>query len=246
MRVLVTGSEGFIGRRVMRLLEAEGHEAVGCDLDQSVLNPDFAADVDAAIHLAADKYAGHGEEHPHRVSMLNIDGTHNVVKAVPRVVLASTCKAAAPVTCYGASKLIAERIVLNAGGVVVRLVNVLGSSGSVADLWDRLPLGEPLPVTDTKRMFIDADQAAAMFVRALDLEPGRYGPNLPESLTLTQLAKRLYPARKQKRIELRRGDRPVERLLNDFEVSVPLDGELVRIYDRWERVDVPRTLEAVA
>src|SRR4051812_30487877 len=123
----------------MRLLEQRGHEAVGADLDRSVLSPGFASDADAAVHLAAHKFAGMGEELPEEVAHLNIVGTGNVVRAVPKVVLASTCKAAAPITCYGASKLIAERIVLNAGGTVVRLVNVLGSSGSVTQIWDALP-----------------------------------------------------------------------------------------------------------
>ena len=244
MRVLVTGSNGFIGQRVMALLDHHGHEAVGADLDHSVLSPGFASDADAAIHLAAHKHAGHGEEHPAEVAELNITGTANVVRAVPKVILASTCKAAAPVTAYGASKLIAERVVLNAGGSVVRLVNVLGSTGSVLEIWERLPKDQPLPVTETVRMFITPERAAEMLVQALGLEPGRYGPDRPETLTLTELANRLYPGRKTRRMSLRRGDRPVERLLNDLEVGVPVGDGLVRIFDRWERHQ--RRLEVAA
>lgn len=38
LRVLVTGSNGFIGQKVMRLLAVQGHEPVGADLDHSVLS----------------------------------------------------------------------------------------------------------------------------------------------------------------------------------------------------------------
>jgi FlaA1/EpsC-like NDP-sugar epimerase len=152
-------------------------------------------------------------------------------------VLASTCKAAAPITAYGASKLIAERVVLNAGGTVVRLVNVLGSSGSVTDIWDEVPDEDPLPVTDTRRMFISPDKAAELLVRALELEPGRYAPVPRGPMSMFQLAAVRYPNRSTRQVPLRRGDRPVERLMNDYETPVPMDGDLVRIVDCWEHVE---------
>lgn len=238
MRILVTGSNGFLGQRVVALLEDRGHEPVGADLDHSVLSSGFAADVDVAIHLAAHKHAAHGEEFPAEVAELNIQGTANVVRTAPRVVLASTCKAAAPVTCYGASKLIAERIVLNAGGTVVRLVNVLGSSGSVTEIWGRLPADVPLPVTETERMFVTPENAARMLVDAVEFPAGRYGPRDPEWFTLKRLAGELYPGRPQVRMSLRRGDRPIEQLTNQYETTVPFNDSFVRVFDRWESREV--------
>jgi FlaA1/EpsC-like NDP-sugar epimerase len=160
-------------------------------------------------------------------------GTGNVVRAVPRVVLASTCKAAAPITCYGASKFIAERAVLNAGGSVVRLVNVLGSAGSVTEVWDAVPEGEPIPVTNCDRMFMDPDHAARLLVGALDRPSGRYGPNGVVSVHMDVMARRLHPNRKKIRVPLRNGDRPVERLSNEYERIVVLDRETVEIQDLW-------------
>jgi hypothetical protein len=43
----------------------------------------------------------------------------------------------------------------------------------------------------------------------------------------------LYPGRPTYRCPLRRGDRPVERLLNDYETATPVSDSLVRIDDCW-------------
>jgi FlaA1/EpsC-like NDP-sugar epimerase len=221
-------------------LEAKGHTPIRFDLPCDVMDPFSLAcfgwadvTVDACIHLAADKYAAHGEEQPYRVADLNITGTQNVVDAFPRVILASTCKAAAPITCYGASKLIAERIVLNAGGSVVRLVNVLGSSGSVTEIWAKVPEDEPIPVTNTERMFMQPHHAARLLVDALDLPPGRYAPNNTPTVHMGVVARRLYPGRKTVRIPVRNGDRPVEQLTNEWERRVVLDDRTVEIVDYW-------------
>lgn len=236
MRVLVTGSRGFLGALVMERLWDRGYNIEECDIQEDVLSPRWKTTADAAIHLAADKYAVNGESRPWPVTELNVRGTIRVTDMVPRVVLASTCKAASPITCYGASKLIAERVTLNAGGVVVRLVNVLGSAGSVTEIWDEVPEGEPLPVTDCTRLFITPDQAAAALMDALDAPSGRYRPKGTKAMHMLDLAEELYPGRPTVKVPLRRGDRPAERLTNEYERLGPgPDGSsLVRIYDAWE------------
>ena len=139
------------------------------------------------------------------------------------------------VTCYGASKLIAERIVLNAGGWVLRLVNVIGSSGSVVDLWDDME--SPLPVTDCKRMWISPNRAVDLFLRALDFEPGRYAPQVGPPTAVAALAETYFPNHKYDPVPLRRGDRPVERLVGEYETAVDSYSGTVRIYDCWEDLD---------
>ena len=236
MRILVTGSDGFIGRRVCELLV--GHELVTCDVSDNILSAEWVERTgrekfDGCIHLAANKYATVAEDYPEDVADLNIRGTANVVRAAGcPVVLASTCKAADACTVYGASKLIAERIVLNAGGTVVRLVNVVGSTGSVLDIWDQID--GPLPVTDCERMWIGVDRAATMFVQALAFEPGRYGPTVKPPSPVANLARLYYPDRELDPIPLRRGDRPVERLVGEYETAKAWGARFVRIYDCWE------------
>jgi FlaA1/EpsC-like NDP-sugar epimerase len=243
LRVLVTGSRGFVGQLVMAELERRGHTALACDVDEGAgdILSEFwdPPQCDAVIHLAADKYAGVGEEFPARTADLNVRGTQHVVdnRWDARVVLASTCKAAAPITCYGASKLIAERIVLNAGGTVLRLVNVLGSSGSVTDVWDDVPESEPLPVTECVRMWMRASDAARLLVRALGLYPGRYAPARSgyRERTPEDVAAELYPGREVVTVPLRRGDRPIEKLTNEYEQRVGTGSSFDQILDVWER-----------
>lgn len=234
MKVVVTGSQGFIGNLVMAQLREQGHVPLECDVDDDVMSHEWRTEADAAIHLAAEKYAIRGEERPVGTAALNIIGTERVTERVPRVVFASTCKAAAPITCYGASKLIAERIVLNAGGTVVRLVNVWGSSGSVSQIWENVPRDQPLPVTDSKRMFMRPEEAAWILVHALGLPSGRYGPTRYESWDMHHLAAFMWPRRETVTIPLRRGDRPVERLTSDYEIVEHFEDGVVRIYDPWE------------
>ena len=75
---------------------------------------------DALFHAAAYKHVPMMEENPVAAVHNNVLGTRNLVEAalaagLRRLVLISTDKAVDPVSVYGASKLLAERIVLNRG-----------------------------------------------------------------------------------------------------------------------------------
>jgi FlaA1/EpsC-like NDP-sugar epimerase len=245
MIVLVTGSDGHLAGHVIPLLKQRGHKVCRMDLPDYDVT-DLAAfrrfvGADACIHLAGLKYADRAELDPLPTVDVNVRGTANVVAVFgARAVVASTCKAADPETVYGASKLIAERIALEAGARVVRLVNVLGSPGSVTDIWAQVPPDEPLPVCDATRLFMDADTAARLFVDALDWPTGRYAPLAPRWLTLDQLAHRLYPGRPTDRVPLRRGDRQYERLRAACERGAPFwrATDVVRIAGQHDPVSV--------
>jgi len=224
MYVLVTGAAGSLGSALTERLRSEGHHVVETDVcwdgagHLDVTNEDrvhayvgkYGPDV--IYHLAADKHAPEGELDPARVARINLDGTRNIVEAAQgaKVICASTCKAANPETAYGASKLIAERIVLNAGGVVCRFYNVRETSGNVFRLWESLPESDPIPWTDCWRYFISLDQAIDLLVRALDLPSGRYTADPGMAQHMGKVAKALYPDRALKEIPARRGDRKTE------------------------------------
>jgi FlaA1/EpsC-like NDP-sugar epimerase len=93
-------------------------------------------DFDVVYHAAAMKHVVICEENPLEAVKTNIIGTQNVVDlakkyGVQKLINISTDKAVNPCNVMGATKLIGERIVLNANYTSVRFGNVAGSRGSV-------------------------------------------------------------------------------------------------------------------
>jgi FlaA1/EpsC-like NDP-sugar epimerase len=220
--ILVTGAAGSVGVELCKRLRDLGHERV---IETDIETMDVTNEQQVRLilerkrprviyHLAGAKHAPDGELDPWHVCNVNAVGTRNVLehRGEAKVVLASTCKACDPETAYGASKLIAERMVLNAGGTVVRFFNIPEAEGNVFRLWESLPFDEPLPVTDCRRYFVPMDEAVDLLVLALELVPGRYAPQPGASWHMEQKARELYPNRQHISIPRRRGDRREEPL----------------------------------
>lgn len=100
--------------------------------------------IDIVFHAAAMKHLVVCENEPIECANTNVRGTNNLMRLcikfrVPKAVTISTDKAASPTSVMGASKLIAERITLNADSLTdnkqrfccVRFGNVANSRGSV-------------------------------------------------------------------------------------------------------------------
>lgn len=114
------------------------------------------------VHAAALKVVPWLEYNVTEAIETNVNGTRNVVEAciasrVLKAVLLSTDKACGPISTYGVSKAMAEKLFVNgnalAGGrtafSVVRYGNVTGSNGSVVPLWRPIAArGRPMPLTD--------------------------------------------------------------------------------------------------
>ena len=161
---------------------------------------------DTVVHAAALKRVDAVSYNPGEVVKTNVVGTENVVNAalaagVTRLVFISSDKAVAPLNIYGASKALAEQIVVSANTytyprglrcAVVRYGNVLGSRGSVVHRWrDQVAMGIPLMLTDARmtRFIITLSAAVRYVLDVLDrIEGGEiFVPVLP-SVRLMDLA----------------------------------------------------------
>lgn len=236
-RILVTGAAGSLGSALIPALDEAGHTVTGVDISQvDVRNANevwFAVssfDPTLIFHLAAMKHAPNGETDPAEFAAVNVSGTFNVLQAAEqcdaRVILASSCKACDPETVYGASKLIAERMVLNAGGSVARFFNIPESSGNVFELWRNIPEDEPIPVTQCTRYFQSLKQAVGLLVALVVAPAGRYCIDPREARWMDEVAHDLYPGRAQRHMSPRRGDRLHEPLCAEHERMS--DGGIVR------------------
>jgi len=133
---------------------------------------------DIIFHCAAHKHVPLIEKNPVEGIENNVFGTKNLVETaikheVKRFVLISTDKAVSPKCIYGASKHIAEKIVIQAdcqktACMVVRFGNVLGSRGSIIPLFTRqIQSGGPLTITDKEvsRYFMTIPEAVSLVLR---------------------------------------------------------------------------------
>lgn len=256
MRILVTGALGAIGTHLVPELQRRGHTVSPTDIDTLDVRTPISewpswipgSRAEAIVHLAGAKHAPEGETDPAETARTNIVGTENVLAYAAtigaRVITASTCKAADPETVYGASKLVAERMTLNAGGTVVRFFNVPESGGNVFRLWEQLPPDQPIPVTDCCRYFISIDRAVALVLSALHLPAGRWTVDPGEPEWMRDVAARLYPGRAQVELPRRRGDRRVEPLHAAAEHVEPVLGGLLRIIGAHDHAPLPARLAA--
>jgi FlaA1/EpsC-like NDP-sugar epimerase len=236
IKILVTGANGSIGSALVPVLNSFGNaEVLATDIEgtheyldvtdfQSVLGVVNKFNPDYIINIAGAKHAPDGEHETFKTLSINTLGTKNLIDAMPShcvLILTSTCKATNPEVVYGASKLIAERMTLNAGGRVARFYNVVESSKNVFEIWNEVPTDEPINVVETcSRHFISIHEAVGLMLYLL-MEDGNKNARFivhPSAIRkMDDVAEALYPSRLKVCIPPRRGDRLSERMQSTAE-----------------------------
>jgi len=120
MKILITGSSGFVGGHLSKRLK-DKHEIIPYDLkegkdilDERMLNEHMKS-VEVVVHLAALVSQPESWKKPREYFQTNVVGTHKVVETaikngVPRVIYTSSAAIYDPITPYGISKRWGEDI----------------------------------------------------------------------------------------------------------------------------------------
>jgi UDP-N-acetylglucosamine 4,6-dehydratase len=146
--------------------------------------------VDYIVHAAALKQVPAAEYNPFECIKTNIYGTQALIlsaikNGVKKIIGLSTDKACNPVNLYGATKLCAEKLLINANQYsdisktnfsVVRYGNVIASRGSVVPYFkDFILQGKkklPLTHTEMTRFFISLNDAVIFVLEGLKRQFG--------------------------------------------------------------------------
>ena len=205
---------------------------IGDIRDQTRLSRAFEG-VDYVIHAAALKQVPACEYNPIEPIKTNIYGAGNIIDAaierqVKKVIALSTDKATSPTNLYGATKLVMEKLLIQANSYsgrdgtkfsCVRYGNVLGSRGSVIPLFNKQKESGKITLTDKRmtRFVIRLEEGVKFVLSCLDEMRGGeiFVPKIP-SVSITDLVEIIAPGCDVEVI----GIRPGEKL---HEVLVGLD-----------------------
>jgi UDP-N-acetylglucosamine 4,6-dehydratase len=197
--------------------------------------------VDIVVHAAALKQVPACEYNPIEAILTNIDGAKNVIDAaldtnVQRVLALSSDKAVNPINLYGATKLVAEKLFVQANAYSgsgptrfssVRYGNVVGSRGSVIPIFQEQRKNGRVTITDSRmtRFWITLEQGVHFVIHSIEQMIGGevFVPKIP-SMSLSDLVLALAPGCVES-IGIRPGEKLHEVLVSEDEArhSVELD-----------------------
>ena len=190
--------------------------------------------VDIVIHAAALKQVPATEADPFEAVQTNIIGTKNVIESsidagVNRVICLSTDKAVNPINLYGATKLVAEKLTVQANAysnnkrpifACCRYGNVVGSRGSVVPIFKEQKFSGKLTVTDKRmtRFWITLEKGVRFVIHCLENMNGGelFIPKIP-STKITDIAEAIAPEAHISTIGIRPGEKLHETLISKDE-----------------------------
>jgi UDP-N-acetylglucosamine 4,6-dehydratase/5-epimerase len=206
---------------------------IGDVRDSSRLNRAMRG-VDIIVHAAALKQVPACEYNPIEAVLTNVMGARNVIDAalnenVQRVLALSTDKAVNPANLYGATKLVAEKLLVQANSysgdrptrfACVRYGNVVGSRGSVIPLFKEQSSSGKVTVTDERmtRFWIDLEQGVRFVINCVEKMHGGevFVPKIP-SMNIMDLVNAVAPKCKVELVGIRPGEKLHETLVGEDE-----------------------------
>lgn len=204
------------------------------------------AGVTVVVHAAALKQVPACEYNPFEAIQTNIMGGRNVIDAainqgVRRILALSTDKAVNPINLYGATKLCAEKMFVQANAYAgakesrfscARYGNVVGSRGSVISVFLEQRKRGKITITDPRmtRFWITLDRGVKFVIRCLEEMRGGeiFVPKVP-SMRMTDLAETIAPGCEIETIGIRPGEKLHEVLVSEDEArnTVEVEGMFV-------------------
>jgi UDP-N-acetylglucosamine 4,6-dehydratase/5-epimerase len=190
--------------------------------------------VTVVVHAAALKQVPACEYNPFEAIQTNIIGGRNVIdaainKGVRRILALSTDKAVNPINLYGATKLCAEKMFVQANAYAgaqdtrfacARYGNVVGSRGSVIPVFLEQKKRGKIKITDPRmtRFWITLEQGVQFVIGCISKMHGGeiFVPKIP-SMRLVDMAKTIAPGCEVEYIGIRPGEKLHEALLSEDE-----------------------------
>ena len=215
------------------------------------------AGVSVVVHAAALKQVPACEYNPFEAIQTNIMGGRNVIDAAinqgaRRVLLLSTDKAVNPINVYGATKLCAEKMFVQANAYArtsdarlacARYGNVVGSRGGVVPVFLEQRKRGKITITDSRmtRFWITLEKSVRFVIQCLEeMEGGEiFVPKIP-SMRMMDLAESLAPGCEIESVGIRLGEKLHEVLVSEDEARNTLEvGDMYVIQPAhpWWRTD---------
>ncbi len=205
-KILVTGGSGFVGKAListlLRVYPDIQITSLSINNDSFYDNPGFdigkliietgdirdydiveriSRDKDTVVHLAAMKRADQSEDKCHEAVSTNVTGTMNLLNTFQgdTFIQMSSDKAVEPVNCYGATKMVGEKLALEKARascnqqrfMVIRSGNIIGSTGSVIEIWkNQIAESNVISVTDLDmvRFYVTVEQVVELIIAVLE------------------------------------------------------------------------------
>lgn len=174
MKIVITGTGGFIGGHLQKALEADGHYVIPYDRKSGKDIRDFDMDinVEMVIHLAADADVRRSIQYPDEYWENNVEPTTKIQRLcyalnIPLLYASSSCIHNWSLSPYGTSKKVNEETAYE-GQTALRFTTVYGDGARDTMLIGKLLNGDIKYLTRHTRDFIHVDDVISAIKTIMD------------------------------------------------------------------------------